>query len=232
MNEKCTLLSTCLQSTNQSVQTNEVALEEEELHHFLQISKWKILIQLWLAKQWCLVLGTHRQISWFTYHFQIASHKSAFLSEWRHFWGMVANAYCPHKFEIQQTQTIAYVCWVQEKRLCEGGTPVPQNVFLKRHRTSTGKECHLLGCDLMDSCKNRCFKGMYCIVLYCIVLYLFSLRNIHKKDTEHCQHSEHTDNKVIYIKFKVPNIIIKTARLHNSGLKYVATDKVYKLNPP
>jgi hypothetical protein len=64
-----------------------------------------------------------------------------------------------------------------------------------------------------------------------LYLYLFSVQNIHKKDTEHCQHSVHTDNNK-YIKFKVPNIIIKTARLHNSGLKYVATDKVYKLNPP
>jgi hypothetical protein len=42
---------------------------------------------------------------------------------------------------------------------------------------------------------------------------------------------QHTDNNK-YIKFKVPNIIIKTARLHNSGLKYVVTDKVYKLNAP
>jgi hypothetical protein len=66
----------------------------------------------------------------------------------------------------------------------------------------------------------------------CIVLYLFSVQNIHEKDTEHCQHSVHTDNnKVIYITCKVRNIIIKTARLHNSGLKYVVTYKVYKLNP-
>jgi hypothetical protein len=46
-----------------------------------------------------------------------------------------------------------------------------------------------------------------------LLLYLFSIQNIHKEDTEHCQHSVHTDNsKVIYIKFKVPNIIIKTAK--------------------
>jgi hypothetical protein len=31
------------------------------------------------------------------------------------------------------------------------------------------------------------FSQQYCIVLYCIVLYLFSVRNIHEKDTEHCQ---------------------------------------------
>jgi hypothetical protein len=58
------------------------------------------------------------------------------------------------------------------------------------------------------------------------LLYLFSVQIIHKKDTEYCQHSVHTDsNKVMYIKAEVPNIIIKTAKLHNSGLKYVATDK-------
>jgi hypothetical protein len=34
-----------------------------------------------------------------------------------------------------------------------------------------------------------------------------------------------------YIKFEVPNIIIKIGRLHNLGLKYMVTDKVYKLNP-
>jgi hypothetical protein len=44
--------------------------------------------------------------------------------------------------------------------------------------------------------------------VYCIVLYLFIVQNIHEKDTEHCQHSVHTDNNK-YIKCKVLNIIIK-----------------------
>jgi hypothetical protein len=68
-------------------------------------------------------------------------------------------------------------------------------------------------------------------VLEHLYLYLFSAQNIHERDTEHCQHSVHTDNNK-YIQFKVQNIIIKTVRLHNKGLKYVVTDKVYKLNPP
>jgi hypothetical protein len=43
--------------------------------------------------------------------------------------------------------------------------------------------------------------------MYCIILYLFSIQNIHEKDTEHCQH-QHTDNNK-YIKCKVLNTIIK-----------------------
>jgi hypothetical protein len=42
--------------------------------------------------------------------------------------------------------------------------------------------------------------------VYCIVF--IQHLNIHVKDTQYCQHSVHTDNNK-YIKFKVPNIIIK-----------------------
>jgi hypothetical protein len=60
---------------------------------------------------------------------------------------------------------------------------------------------------------NNFLVAIKCEHLY-LYLYLFSVQNIHERDTEHCQHSVHTDNNK-YIQFKVPNIIIKTAKLHN-----------------
>jgi hypothetical protein len=45
------------------------------------------------------------------------------------------------------------------------------------------------------------------LTLYCIVLYLFSVQNIHDKDTEFVN-IQHTHNNK-YIQFKVLNTIIK-----------------------
>jgi hypothetical protein len=36
------------------------------------------------------------------------------------------------------------------------------------------------------------WRALVNMAMYCIVLYLFSVQNIHEKDTEHCQHSAYS----------------------------------------
>jgi hypothetical protein len=54
-------------------------------------------------------------------------------------------------------------------------------------RTSKGEYNGLSDTKINSDSEQK--NVLYCIVLYCIVLYLFSVQNIHEKDTEHCQHS-------------------------------------------